>query len=326
MAASDAVWDGGVKWGVVATIKADAATILRFVAYHLELGAHRIYIYLDAPCPEAQEALKAHPKTRVVRCDDGYWKRKKGNRPDMHQPRQTFNATHAYGRAHEVEWLIHIDADEFLVPEGRVAAQLAALPETVQCARTRPMELLSGGDPEIDAAFKTFVSAGKLREQVVAALYPTFGQHLRGGFLSHVAGKIFVRTGANDIKFRIHNVFQDGEMNPNHVEIPNIHLAHFHATDWDSWHSHFAYRHREGSYRAELGPERARERGGITMHELFDFIHAEQGAAGLRAFFDEVCADTPALRARLEDHGCLHRTTFPFTTALAKNFPDFAKI
>jgi hypothetical protein len=314
-------------WGIVATVKADAHTILRFVAYHLELGAHRIYIYLDAPCPEAQEALRNHPRTRVVRCDEGYWDRhNKGNRPEMHQPRQTFNATRAYRRADDVDWLIHMDVDEFLVSKGQIASHLAALPAQIQCARARPMELLAGGDPQTGAAFKAFIPAGKQREQVVASLYPTFGQHLKGGFLSHIAGKIFVRTGIKGLKFRIHNAFLEGETNPDHIEMPEIDLAHFHALDWESWYAHFAYRHREGSYRAGLGPARSRDRGGITMHELFTLIHEDDGKVGLRAFFDEVCADTPELRARLERDGCLRLTSFPLDAALAKHFPAFATI
>lgn len=314
-----------VKWGIVATIKAETPAILRFVAYHLELGAHRIYIYLDAPNPEAQEALRDHPKCRVVRCDDGYWARS-GQRPEMHQPRQTHNATRAYNRAKEVDWLIHMDVDEFLVAGGRIASHLAALPEDIQCARARPMELLAGGDPQIEVAFKTFIPAVKQREQIVAHLYPVFGQHLKGGFLSHIAGKIFVRTGIKGLKFRIHNAFLDGETNPNHFEIPEIKLAHFHATDWDTWHAHFAYRFAQGSYRPDLGPARSRERGGITNHELFTLIQEEEGTRGLRRFFDEVCADTPALRARLDGAGHLYCTRFPFDTTLAKHFPDFANI
>lgn len=313
-------------WGIVATIKADTATILRFVAYHLDLGAHRIYIYLDTPNPEAQEALRKHPNTQVVRCDDGYWKRHNGGRPDMHQPRQTFNATRAYNRASEVDWLMHMDVDEFLVPDADITSHLAALPQTVKCARVRPMELLAGGDPQIEAAFKTFVPANGRRERVVGKLYPTYGEHLKGGFLSHIAGKIFVRTGVEGIKFRIHNAFLKGETNPNHVELSNLRLAHFHAADWDTWFAHFDYRFREGSYRAELGPARSRERGGITVHELFALIHEEEGEAGLRAFFDEVCSDTPALRARLEDQGHLLCTRFPFDTTLAKHFPKFTNI
>jgi len=313
-------------WGVIATIKAETAMILRFAAHHLELGASRVYVYLDAPNPQAQALLRDHPKCRVVRTDDGYWTRHNGTRPPMHQPRQTFNATRAYHRATEVDWLMHMDVDEFLVSQGQIAAHLAALPDTVQCARARPMELLAGGDPQQDAAFKAFIPAGKSRERTVGALYPTFGQHLKGGFLSHIAGKIFVRTGTPGIKFRIHNAFLDGETNPNHVEMDDIRLAHFHATDWDRWHAHFGYRHRAGSYRPDLGPARSRDRGGITMHELFAMIFEQEGAPGLRAFFDEVCADTPALRARLDAHGCLQRATFPFDTSVAKHFPTFANI
>lgn len=313
-------------WGIVATVKADTPAIMRFVAYHLELGAHRIYVYLDASDPQAQQALREHPKTRVVRCDDGYWQRQNSGRPEMHQPRQTLNATRAYRRATDVDWLMHMDVDEFLVPKGQISALLSTLPDTVQCARARPMELLAGGDPQVDAAFKTFIPAGKAREQVVASLYPTFGQHLKGGFLSHIAGKIFVRTGIDGLKFRIHNAFLDGVTNPNHIEMPALQLAHFHATDWDTWYGHFTYRFHSGSYRADLGPARARDRGGITTHELFTMIQEEEGEAGLRAFFDEVCADTPALRARLNALGHLHRTAFPFDTCVAKHFPDFANI
>lgn len=318
---------GSVSWGLVSTIKADTPATLRFVAHHLELGAHRIYIYLDAPNPEVQEALREHPKCRVIRCDEGYWNRQNnGKRPPMHQPRQTLNATRAYNRAHEVDWLLHMDVDEFLVADSQIAAHLAALPKEIQCARVRPMELLAGGDPQTEAAFKTFIPAGKQREKTVASLYPTFGQHLKGGFLSHIAGKIFVRTGIKGLKFRIHNAFLNGETNPNHIEMQDLRLAHFHATDWDTWYTHFAFRFEQGSYRADLGPARSRDRGGITTHELFTLIQDEEGIEGLRRFFDEVCADTPALRGRLEAAGHLHRARFQFDTSVAKHFPNFANI
>lgn len=315
-----------MNWGIVATIKADAPAIMRFAAYHLEQGAHRIYIYLDAPCPKAQEALEVHPRARVVHCDDGYWTGRSNGRPEKHQSRQTFNATRAYRRASDVDWLIHMDVDEFLVSETPVAAHLGALSADVYCARTRPMELLSGGDPQTGAAFKKFIPPGRAREETVAALYPEYGQHLKGGFLSHIAGKLFVRTGLGAVKFRIHNAFLDGEMNPAERELPELHLAHFHAPDWDAWRRHYDYRFTRGSYRADLGPARPRDRGGMTVHELFALIEEEAGEAGLRDFFDEVCTDTPALRARLAAHGLLYEARFDFDSAIASQFPDFAKI
>ena len=66
--------DQTTKWGVVATIKAPAQDVLRFAAYHLDLGAHRLFIYLDEPNPEAYAPLKNHSKVRVFSCDDAFWK------------------------------------------------------------------------------------------------------------------------------------------------------------------------------------------------------------------------------------------------------------
>ncbi|MEQ6248330.1 glycosyltransferase family 2 protein [Sulfitobacter sp. HNIBRBA3233] len=313
-------------WGVVSTIKAPAASILRWAAWHLEAGAHRVTVYLDDANPAAQAALRDHPKCRVRRCDDGYWQRQHGKRPDAHQSRQTFNATHAYARADDVDWLVHLDADEFLVSDQPVASYLSDLPADVLSARTRPMELLAGSDVARDAAFKMFIPAGKQRERIVASLYPEFGAHLKGGFLSHIAGKVFCRTGLGPVKFRIHNVFLGEEMNPGHVEIDDLHLAHFHAPDWDSWRAQYDYRFSRGAYRADLGPARPRDRGGITVHELFSIIVEDSGEDGLRRFFDEVCTDSEDLRARLAAHGLLLTTRIDFDTVLAKHFPDSAKI
>ena len=87
------------KWGLVATILAPADEIRRFAAYHLEAGAHRLYLFLDAENPEAFDSLKAHPKIRVVTCDDAYWQKLCGKRPQKHQVRQSQNAPRAYNRA-----------------------------------------------------------------------------------------------------------------------------------------------------------------------------------------------------------------------------------
>ncbi|AXI46102.1 glycosyltransferase family 2 protein [Sulfitobacter sp. SK012] len=304
-------------WGLVATIKAPAEDVLRFAAYHLEAGAHRLRLYLDAPCPEAQAVLAKHPKIQATLCDADHWKRLNGGRPPMHQPRQTINATHAYSAETELDWLIHMDVDEFLVSDAPVAQHLANLPSGTLTARARPMELLAGGT----GAFKRFIPAGPDRERLVAELYPTFGEHLKGGFLSHLAGKIFLRTGLSRVKLRIHNAFQDGEMNPAQVDLAAVDLAHCHAPTWDAWQASFRYRLEKGSYRADLGPARARKLGGITMHELFHAIEADAGPAGLRTFYDEVCADSPALRVRLEQRGLLHLVDLDLDAARMHQFP-----
>ena len=52
-------------WGVVSMVRGPAQDILRFAAHHLDLGADRLYLYLDEPNPEAQHQLEQHPKVQV---------------------------------------------------------------------------------------------------------------------------------------------------------------------------------------------------------------------------------------------------------------------
>ncbi|MFK7838186.1 MAG: glycosyltransferase family 2 protein [Sulfitobacter sp.] len=301
-------------WGLSATIKAPVAEVLRFAAYHLEAGAHRLYLYLDDANAESFERLKAHPKVRPTLCDDAWWN---GKPPKKHQVRQSRNATHAYNRRAEVDWLIHMDVDEFLVSEQPIDRILAALPAQQSTARIRPMEQLAGDG----TAFKAFIPNGPKRAPIVEALYPTYGAYIKGGFLSHLAGKVFVRTGMADIRVQIHNVFAADEMIKGPEDTDGIDLAHCHAKTWEAWHAAYRYRLEKGSYRPDLAPNRARDKGGLSMHELFQMIEAEGGTEGLRAFFDEVCADTPALRTRLERQGLLKQAHIDLNTTIDAHFP-----
>ncbi|MDZ7709238.1 MAG: glycosyltransferase family 2 protein [Roseovarius sp.] len=317
-------------WGVVATIKAPARDILNFAAHHLDLGAHRVHIYLDAPNPEAETALRDHPKCRVILCDEGYWRRrrKRAGRPEAHQPRQSLNATHCLQRRPQVDWLAHIDVDEFLWPGTPLPEQLATLPDDALSARVRPIEALApdAGDPP-SGGVQWFKSCARLpgqRRAETEAIYPEYGAHLNGGFLSHVAGKVFVRTGVEGVHMRIHNAFRGKEMDATPPEMPETRLCHLHATDWDHWRATYAYRLAHGSYREGLKPT-APDGTGLNMHALFRRLEEEEGGeAALRRFWEEVCVATPGLRARLAAHGHLHAVALDLDAKRARHFPDFA--
>lgn len=304
------------RWGVVSTIKAPLRDILGFAAHHLDLGARRLYIYLDDPDAQTAAALETHPRVRVRACDDAYWEAAGIQRPRKHQPRQTHNASHAYAMAKDVDWLAHIDVDEFLWPQQAIGPILSDLPTAAQTARVRPMESLAGSD----TAYKSFIPPGPDRDRITARLYPTYGPFLKAGFLSHVAGKVFVRTGMGPVTFKIHNVFFGEEMNPGLVELPDVMLCHRHAETWDKWYAQYRFRMEQGSYRPELGPNRPREKGGLKMNELFTMIEEEAGEDGLRAFHDEVCADTPRLRAALEGEGLLRHCDLDLDRKISKHF------
>ena len=315
-------------WGLVATIKASSTDILNFAAHHLDLGAHRVHIYLDEDAPEAREALIGHPKCRVILCDAGYWARraKRKGRPAKHQPRQTMNATHCYNRNPQVDWLAHLDVDEFLWPDGPLPKQLAALPQSTLSARVRPIEALAPdpADPPPEGQIWAKSCARHLgpRREQTNAIYPTYGDHLNGGFLSHVAGKVLVRTGQAGISLRIHNAFQHGEKDDAAVLLGDTQLVHLHGQDWDHWLGHYRFRLRQGSYRDGLKPAPMADGVALSMNQLFTLLEDEGGEEALRAFYAEVCTATPELRARLAQYDHLHAIRLDLAAKRARHFPN----
>lgn len=316
-----------VRWGLVATIKASTRDTLNWAAHHLDLGAAHLHIYLDASDPEAEAALGARPDVTVITTDAAYWKmrrpREEHRRPPTHQGRQFANAKWAYMHT-DLDWIAHIDVDEFLFPGKTLSAELAALPRDCLCARLRPLEVLSskgvaGADPKL-TYFKSCADGWLKRLEETAAIYPTFGTHLNGGFLSHVSGKLFVRTGLPDMKIHIHNVVQNGVENPGERPLPGTDLLHLHARSFAAFKRHLGYRMRKGSYRAELAPPTQPPGAprinphALTMHALFAAL--AQDPEGLRAFYDEVCTATPELRSRLAAHG--HLRAIPFAPGKAR--------
>ncbi|MEY8881223.1 glycosyltransferase family 2 protein [Donghicola sp. XS_ASV15] len=319
------------RWGIVATIKATAKEIMSFAAHHLELGADELHLYLDSPCPRADQALSGHPKVTLINTDTKYWRmrrpREEHQRPPMHQARQFANAKWAYMH-NDVDWLFHIDVDEFLWADIDVRTQLAALPPEALCARIRPLEALSTEAqefPDGQLPFKSAALEWDLRRRQTREIYPTYGDFLNGGFLSHLAGKMAVRTKQPDMMVRIHNVIQNGVHNPGEAELPDLTLCHLHAHTWDQWRKSLSYRRRKGSYRAELAPPVAPpgtkpDPDAPNLNRLFDEIEASGGEAALKAFYNEVCLATPELQSRLERFGHFHLRNLGLQAARIRQF------
>lgn len=317
-----------MRWGIVSTIKADAKEILNFAAYHLDLGAEHLFIFLDNDNPRAEEALADHPKITVISTNDDYWAARDKKRPVKHQVRQSSNATYAYRLVgQKLDWLLHIDVDEFLCPPRPVADLLGALADDVVCARVRPAEALAkdgmqGLDP--DATYcKTWIPADLGRREIELELYPNFGGFLRHGFVSHFVGKIFVRTGIKNLKFRIHKgMVGDQEIEPRAV-LDGTDLCHLHITGWESWQKIIEFRRTRGSYRRNLKSSRSPEAGGMSLHDLLNFLTEDGGTDGLRDFFNEVCLARPDLLKTLEKRGLLRIFHLDVDAKQKRHFPNF---
>lgn len=316
------------KWGIVSTIKAPTDRILNFAAWHLDQGAAHIFIYLDDHAPAAQARLDGHPAITAIRTDDAHWMARLGRVPPKHQLRQGRNAEHAYAQlkttdndlAAGLDWLAHIDVDEFLISDRPIDQVLAALPNEVRAARSRPQEVLSNPDGSTNHEILCKAWLPPNQRSIVPSLYPTYGKHFRGGFLSHVAGKIFARTGQPDIGFRIHDIFEQGGRIASQ-DLPQVALLHDHASDWSHWLAAYRYRHTKGSYRSELKGALAPDQGGLTPHQLLHQLEQTQGETGLRHFFEEMCVATPGLKQALAEQGLLRHYSIDFAALRHRYFP-----
>ncbi len=307
-----------VRWGLVTTAKAPARDILNFVAHHVDIGAARIHLFLDEPCPEAEAALASEPAVEVTLCDAAYWKmrrpRQSHPRPPHHRGRQFANANWAYKHT-DLDWIAHIDIDEYLISDKDLSSYLHVLPEHSIVARMHPLEVLDTAGQDLPRGRLYAKGAHRSHAERLAetnAIYPTYGPYLNGGFLSHQFGKIFVRCGLKAMKIKIHLAFQHDVPIPGlaKADLDDVRLLHFHAADWDDWLGSYRYRLKNGVYRPgtpAANPKRQAARGEtLTIHDVFRRIEDERGTAGLRAFWEEVCLATPDLRARLAEHGHLH--------------------
>lgn len=304
------------RWGIVSTVRGAASDILRFAAYHLDLGVDQMYLYLDEPNPKAFNALNRHPKIEVRNCDAGFWAYRQRERPDKHQIRQTANASFTYRKA-DTDWLAHIDVDEFLWSERPIAEVLSDVSKDIPGVRIRPIEAIAN----VDDLYKAYIPKSPDREDIVQSLYPNYGAFVLGGFFSHVQGKLFARTGLPQINFRIHNLFQNGEILPTRTELTEVDLCHRHAPDWDHFLAHYRFRMERGSYQPGMSPNVPRDQGGMNKNELLSWIEAEEGLSGLRAFFDEISGADPAVRARLEQRDLIQHRPLSLDQKLGKHFP-----
>ncbi len=296
------------RWGIVCTARATLAEIARFAAHHLDLGAAHVHILLDAPLPGAESL--AHPALSLL--------------PGVPTPaalhrRQMANAVRAYADT-SLDWLAHIDCDEFLLPDPgtTIARTLAALPDQNEEARVMPAELLTPVTPGPVSHFKLAPHEAGQSRAVLEELYPDYGLHLQNGLVSHGEGKVFCRCGIAGARPGIHRLRLPAARRPRAQRLTALRLGHAHATGWEDFRTRLPARRAAGSYSA------ARD-GRLSLQELFDVILQTEGEPGLRRFYETTCTATPAHLAALASRGMLVSRDLQLDAKARKLFPDAAR-
>ena len=185
------------RWVVVTTSVEPVDILVAFARHHLSLGASEVHIFLDRPVQEDADRLALIPGVTAWSCDPSYWGGvHKMRRPKAVERRQLTNAHHVSVLT-DVEWLIHLDSDEFIHSAGSVGQSLAAIPDGIDVVRLYPMERVYLGQ-----TMPTHVFDGGFR--LVSKHSPEATRHLLAAeiaavgtyFLGHLSGKTFTRMAS----------------------------------------------------------------------------------------------------------------------------------
>ena len=188
------------SWGIVMTVREPAQLVMANLGWHLGAGASEIHVYFDDPEDLAIPMTAPLAEVRAIRCDDAHWAEiaPSGKRPPTHRRRQGLNANHALARC-EVDWLIHLDADEFLVQSRPLGEEMAAVRD-LKCELYFPVaeRVFHANTPArtiFDGAFRLCTRTMLRRGDGLDNEDVIFGDQKRFldyGMLGHSAGKCAV--------------------------------------------------------------------------------------------------------------------------------------
>ncbi|MDX5351367.1 MAG: glycosyltransferase family 2 protein [Paracoccaceae bacterium] len=235
------------SWGIVSTVKAPEDQVLAFIAHHLSLGASRLWIYFDDPKDPVFARVSRLPRVTAIRCSDWYWAIRGGRHEKLHN-RQIRNARDAQRKC-RLDWLGHIDVDEFLHNDRPVADILTEVPADVPNVLMVAFEAMHDPDlpDDIFTARQFRAPLGPAHPQLHGAIFGPVAEVVAKGNLGHTIGKSFCRMGLPGVVLGLHDVFIDRkpQRRPFH---PELRILHFHAQDPVVWRKALPFRLSNGAY------------------------------------------------------------------------------
>ncbi|EEW60763.1 conserved hypothetical protein [Ruegeria sp. TrichCH4B] len=313
-------------WAVVATVAEPIELIAAFAAYHIEMGAAQVFLFLDAPRPGDADILEKLPGVQAICCDAAYWQeRLQRARPDSLTRVQRVNANYAYEQT-SADWLFHIDADEYLVSERGISDVLADVSEQVDYLRVQNLERVYRPHQQ-DQTFTTLfrVPFEGLRWQE-RDLFGSAAVFTHKGFAGYTAGKGAGRAD-RELKLALHKAnFQKGAARtgpPNETQCSEILLAHFDGFTPLSWMAKLLRYTDLGTY--DWQPGKGRGKGQRKRAKQIDFARYYGGElrrlVELHMLLKVVLPDQ---EQDLTQHGWLLELPVDPVAALRKLLPDHA--
>ncbi|WP_103259050.1 glycosyltransferase family 2 protein [Tabrizicola aquatica] len=292
-----------VKWGVVATVKAPEEQVLAFIAHHLALGAAHVWIYFDDPADPAHARVSRLRNVTARRCTGWYWAIRGGRHEKLHN-RQITNAIHAQRKC-KLDWLAHIDSDEFLYAPRPIAELLAEVPSDVPNVLMDAFEAMHDPDlpDDIFTARQFRGPLGPAHPALHAAIFGPVADVVAKGNLGHTIGKSFCRIGVPGVRLGLHEVFTGRTplVRPFH---PSLRVLHFHAHDPVEWRRLLPHRLTGGAYHYD------------AENHLRSHLKGASDAV-IADFYRHTMITTPEKAALLEANGLLITTNLGLRAKVA---------
>lgn len=244
------------QFTIITICKEPLLSVLRFVAWHRQMGASKIVLYFDDPDDQAIAYLAHLPFVEVIRCTPKFWHSIGISAQRAFVPRQIAALTHGYRRCQE-GWVGVLDTDElFYDSNGRLIDWLEGLPAAMRVVRLKVAEAICYQAPsnqQIYDRYFRFSQLGKDFTEVYGDYWPLI---LDGaGTVGHFRGKSLARAG-----LRVEAFLQHWPVDPQGFEIRGPHvsvetgrlLLHFFEGGWQEWRRKIEWRLRSGSIACSL--------------------------------------------------------------------------
>ena len=202
--------ENGTRWGLVLTVNEPEVLVEVNVRWHLATGAAAVFVFLDDPLDPVAARLSAIAGCHVHRCDDAYWatRRPTKGRPPSQMRRQTINANFAQNRC-DLDWLFHIDADEFIWQGGTLSDELSKHDDPMTELNLPVLERVFPDAPQGGLFNGMFRATSDLSDAEALDAFGAFAGMMKRGQYSHGAGKSGVCVGAG-LRLGVHNATRTG--------------------------------------------------------------------------------------------------------------------
>ena len=199
-------------FSTVSLMRESPEIIARFVRYYLAAGAEEVMVFHDGPAPFRLEI----PGMTLIECDVAFWAKACVERPVALEDRQS--AVYGLGqRRCRTEWLLVVDADEYVFGDRSIPSFLGAIPDEAELVSLPTAEAVWGPGDQIDAPFGSTHFRLEWRRTWLwrlawRPLYGRMGADMRRGLLGHVRGKQFLRADRRYSAIRNHDALRDGQV------------------------------------------------------------------------------------------------------------------